>query len=146
MFAFDQLKVNQCVRNAVPHISDHIINKATSNEGFSTYPMAIHPITKLLTLNLDNATRFSIENELIDNSGLNSFVSQGQIKFILSCYSTLSFNLMIESIGVNKAEELWSILNNECYRDGCLFLEYVSNMENIDLKETAERFIAAWSV
>lgn len=146
MFAFDQLKVNQCVRNAVPHISDHIINKASSNEGFSNFPMAVHPITKLLTLNLDNATRFSIETELIDQSGVHPNICEGQIKFIKSCFTTINFNLMIESIGVNKAEELYPILNEQCYRDGCLFLEYVFNMENNELKADAERFISVWSV
>lgn len=145
MNSLTQNDVNQCVRDAVPHIADHIINKASSNNGFSDNPSAIHPVTKLLTLNLDQATRFSIESELITQSGINEYFAEGQIKFIKSCYSTINYQIVMESVGTEMIEIMWQSLNDDCGRDGCLFLEMISKWDG-DMKRVGDRLVEDWSI
>ena len=145
IYNYTDLQVNACVRDCVPHIADHIINKACANEGMSDNPQAVHPVTKLLTINLDNATRFAIESELIEHSKVNEHVSIGQIKFIKACFSTINYNLVIESVGSAMSQQIWEALNDDCCRDGCLFLKMMNEWDG-DLKTAADRFVSTWSV
>ena len=118
-------EVIECVNSAVPDIADHIIEKMNKNIGFNDNPQAVHPVTKLLTLSLDNNTRLRIEHALSTKS--EDPEAFAKMIFIRASMSTINYFKVSETVPGGTEEEIWYILDNECVRDGTLFLQKMKN-------------------
>lgn len=128
MYKLGENSVKSCIQSAVPHIAQHIISKMENNKGFPDNPKAIDYVTKIVTLGLDAQTRYDIERELITASRMDYDVGMSQLKFIRSCMESVSFDT-IEQFFENEedAKEVWSVLNDTCHRDGCVFLRFIQD-------------------
>jgi hypothetical protein len=130
MFKLNETTIHNCVLKAVPHIHSHILTKMASNNGFSDNPKAVDPLTKILTLGLDSQTRFDIERELIAASRIDYEAALSQIKFIRFCMESISLETVEEMVkDKDEASEIWSLLNDTCYRDGTIFLRFISDSD-----------------
>lgn len=142
MFALTQQDVEKCINTAVPHIANHIIDKANRNNGFDSNPRAIHPVTKVLTLGLDINTRASIEMELMKATNLPTHYGMSQIAFIRHCMEIVTEDIVNEAVGFYDADDVWTILEDTCGRDGALFLATVANTTG-PKRDACERFFVS---
>ena len=148
MFKLNESTINNCILKAVPHIHQHILSKMASNNGFADNPKAVDSLTKIVTLGLDSQTRFDIEQELISVSGIEYEAALSQLKFIRLCMESISLET-VEDIFKDKdeASEVWSILNDTCYRDGAIFLRFINDSDFNDnglCKSFAEQMGVTW--
>lgn len=134
--------VFECVKSSVPEIADHILDKLNKNVGFTDNPQALHPLTKLLTLSLDNSTRHRIELALAVKSG--DLDSTAKMRFIQAMMSTVNYFKMAQVVPLGTEEESWTILDEECKRDGSLYLQKIRAMNGI-LAESARMIFAHFS-
>jgi hypothetical protein len=134
MQSLNQTAVEDCIKKAVPHISEHIIQKARRNDGFNDNPKAIHPVTKVITLALDSQTRYDIQKELIAASGLSAQDAIDQISFIRACMESLDEEMVKNIVGENDSEDVWVTLNDLCSRDGSIFLSTLDSMTGAELQ------------
>ena len=136
-----------------PH-SDAIIGAARVNAG-SGDAEARTPLTKFLTLDLDEAAQSELESALIKQ-----YACALDIKFIKACpaidldkfqrvmWALTPFMSSIfpeyNKVATANYKRLWTVFNDKCKRDGSLFLQNVrSGFESDALDESAETFVAA---
>ena len=147
MYKLNIESIKQCVKDAVPHIHQHIMSKMYANVGFPENPKAVDNLTKLVTLGLDSQTRYDIERELISASELNYDAGLSQLKFIRSCAESISLDV-VEEIMKEDADVVWKILDEICHRDGTLFLRFINEedfKERQKCKEFAEFYGVVWA-
>lgn len=143
MYALNQQRVDECIKNAVPMIANHIIEKARRNNGFAENPKAVHPVTKLLTLGLDVQTRYQIQMELIKASGLSLDHGLHQIAFIRACMENVDENMVLDIVGREEdlcADDVWITLDEMCSRDGAVFLATLEGMNGPELS-SCKKFV-----
>ena len=133
--------VQTCISKAVPSIDQHLSKKLQGNTGFTDNPKAILPVTKLLTLGLDKKTRQCIESQIIDVSGLTKDEAIRQIQFIRACMLSVNYSSVCSSVEDDSAaEDMWTILDGLCCRDGALFLQWIDSVDGPE-KSIAEKFV-----
>jgi len=130
--------VKLCIYRAVPEIAEYLIEKMNKNVGFEDHPACISPLTQLLTLSLDQKTRAAIEGELMVYCNHSFEETSKKIRFIRACCDTICLNDV-------ENEFVWMTLDDACSRDGCLFIQKVSEMIDSEEKTNCENFIQQWS-
>ena len=153
-------EVADIVRQAVPDVADDILSKVNENAGTSEI-RAVAPITKLLTLQLEDHITAAIESALIRET--DDHQASLKIDFIRACmhnieYETFMYIMQVmttpkddypynhEKVYANNFKSVWNILNQDCFRDGAIFLQTVkAGLWDPD-DETAELFLAFYEI
>jgi len=131
MYQITQRDVEECLQKSLPDLAEHLRRKAAVNDGFSDNPRCIHPLTRLLTLSLDQATRAVLEQEVCSLAHEKYKVSREdaceQLDFIKWCYRSATEDAMYQAWG-DESLSVWNLLDTQCYRDGALFLSEAAGL------------------
>jgi hypothetical protein len=150
--------VANIVWKAVPEIAEDVLSRVNENSGTSEI-RSIKPITKLLTLILEDDVSAAIESALIQE--MSDHQASLKIDFIKACAHKIDYesfmyimqvmttakdNPLNYDVYANNYKSVWNILNLDCFRDGALFLETVkAGLWDPD-DETAELFLAFYEI
>ena len=141
---FSMERVQDCVQVAVPHIFAHIMDKIGKNTN-NGEGCAIHPLTKLLTLGLDKATRHALEHEIMKQG-----IKQEEINFIRACSMTIGQKEIDEVINDIDDHEgsslLWPFFDEQCHRDGSIFMLEFYQGQMGSCQEAAGKLIERFSM